>query len=504
MLSTLPKPPLTPKNKRAIAKNSAAYAESTKAVTSQLPANWTEFASLTKIKSAGQVVPFVPYDFQDELIRTIEANQYTCIIKSRQLGISETICSWLLMRALTEPGFTAVVISKTQKDSSDLSDRVKRMANSLGDKCPVFESESKTKLAWVGLGSIEFLASTPRAARSIPSVSVLLLDEAGFIDKIDQIYQAASPTLAMVGEKAKVVMCSTPNGKQGLFWEILGSEGEDSDRIIRECQAIRQSNSIVPFDRLSHHTRFLRCGDWAKVLLHWRSHPIYGVDPDWATKQRVKLRLTQRQWNIEYELELAESGSLVFDSDLIDVAAKGCWVSPLSRNYLAGIDPNFGGDDFFVTQVWDVTDLPYQLVAEYRNNRRSKDYNLAQTLKLLDDYNPAVTSCETNGGGSLILEELTKLRSHLTILGVATTATSKICHTDRIGLLLERNALVFPQECSFNQEAKHFVETTNGKTRSRAAESGYHDDGVMAAAIAFANLDRAIAANWMDVLMSLD
>jgi phage FluMu gp28-like protein len=49
----------------------------------------------------------------------------------------------------------------------------------------------------------------------------VLFDEAGFIDGIDGVYQAAMPTLSMLGDRGKVIFNSTPNGKTGLFYRLL-------------------------------------------------------------------------------------------------------------------------------------------------------------------------------------------------------------------------------------------------------------------------------------------
>ena len=396
------------------------------------------------------------------------------------------------MRALTEPGFTAVVFSKTQKDSSDLCDRIKNMALSLGDRCPDFESESKTKLSWRGLGHLEFLPVTARAARSIPSVSVVLFDEAAFITGIEGVYQAAVPTLSMLGDKGKVIFNSTPNGRQGLFWKLLSSDGEESDRILNAIKEVRvgEPNQFLSSD-----------SGWAKVLLHWRSHPIYAAVTDWANKQRTKLKLTLREWNMEYELDLQESGAGVFDPGLVDADAWGSWQPPtLGQSYLMGIDPSFGSGDYFTCQVWDVTLTPYQLVAQYRENHKTKDYNLANVIQLIDAYHPALISCEVNSGGQLILEELNTTRPGFTYEKVITTNQSKLLHTDRLVLLLERGMLGFPADSHLPDELKGFIEILSGSTRLRQAESGKHDDTVMAAAVAFAHLEKVISASWLDAL----
>lgn len=464
---------------------------------------WACFAPLTQIQTSGTVKPFEPYDYQIELIDSVEQNQNTVICKSRQMGVSETICCYLLMRALTEPGFSAVVFSKTQGDSSELGRRIRDMALSLGALCPVLVSESATKLAFKDLGRIHFLPVTARAARGIPSVSVILFDEAAFIDGIDGVYQAAMPTLSMLGDRGKVIFNSTPNGRSGLFYRLIMAGAGESKKVAETLTAIRQPvNNIVPFQRGQNpYTRSWSHKKWAKVFLHWRSHPLYGADPHWAEKTRIERQLTESQWDQEYELQFSEGLRNLFAIDLVERHQTGAWQPPvLGHRYIAGIDPNLSGNDFYTAQVWDVTSAPYQLVAEYHLNRKTKDYNISQSLYIMEPYAPFMVLVESNNGGNLYLQEYSRLRPSWRFEGICTTNMSKLVNTDRLTLLLERSLLSYPPDSSYAQEAPHFVETSNGISRTRQAESGFHDDGVMAAAIAFALFDEISQKTGADML----
>lgn len=452
------------------------------------------FAPMVNIQSSGTVMSFQPYDFQSQLIREVEQNVQTVITKSRQMGISETICCYLLMRAVTEPGFAAIVFSKTQDDSAKLGKRIRDMAISLGHLCPKLTTESAKKLAFYKLGCIDFLPVTARSARGIPSVSVLFFDEAAFIDGIDGVYQAAVPTLSMLGNKAKVIFNSTPNGRSGLFYRLM-SGPDDEKKAVETCKEIGQaSNSIKPFDRLASHTRSWVNDGWAKVFLHWRAHPIYGKDPDWATKTRIDRKLTQAQWDQEYELAFSEGNASVYPASLIDGAAIGQWALPIDRGqYIVGIDPSFGGADSFVAQVWEVRRGHYSLVSEYSAAHTSKTVNIARVIELIDLYNPINANIEINSGGGIILEDLIKKRPGIRWNEVVTSNRSKIENTDRTVLMMERELIAFPAGSQLHEQLSHFVEQIgtkiNSSTRVRMAESGYHDDAVMAFAIAFANMD---------------
>ena len=453
------------------------------------------FAPMVRIESGGTVVKFTPYDYQSELVQAIEGNSKIVVTKSRQMGISETICCYLLMRAATEPGFTAIVFSKTLDDSGALGRRIRHMAQSLGALCPDFASESDKKLSFKKLGSISFLPGTSRSARGIASVSVIFFDEAAFIDGIDGIYQAAGATTSMLGDKAKFIFNSTPNGRSGLFYRLLISGAEDKKRSIQACKDIATpTNNIQSFDRLRTHTRSWVTSGWCKVFLHWRVHPIYGKDPDWADKKRIAEQLTQAQWDQEFELAFSEGSTSVFPIDLIDVAAIGQWSEPIAgRKYIMGVDPSFGGSDNFVALVWELYQGHYSLVSEYSAAHTSKTVNIHRVVELVDRYKPINVNIEVNSGGGIILEDLIKKRSNINWNEVLTSNRSKIENTDRIVLLMERQAIEFPAESDLAKELPRFVESIGAKmrstTRTRSAESGFHDDAVMACAITFANMD---------------
>lgn len=238
---------------------------------------WNEFAPLTWIKtgdeeSGGSVARFLPYWFQTDLIRRIHNGQNIFILKSRQIGISETVSSYLLNRALTEPGFTAVVISKSQKDSSDLAIRVKFMADSIVGENLEYTTESTKKLSWKGRGTIHFLPATKKGGRGIPACSVLFLDEAAFIDGVEDIYQGAAPSLTKLGRAGKIIVNSTPDTEADWFGRRWTSKLPSNWYEYVENREFTTLQALL--DEIP--------GKWGRVVLHYSMHPEYGKDPSWA------------------------------------------------------------------------------------------------------------------------------------------------------------------------------------------------------------------------------
>ena len=279
---------------------------------------WHEFAPLTWIRTSGTIKPFKPFEIQKKLVQSICDNQYTIILKSRQVGASETVCSYLLCRALTEPGFSAVVFSKTATDSGSLGKRIRAQAASIADSPIEFTTESNSELSFKGLGTIYFLPATPRAARGIPSVSCVVLDEAAFLDGCDAIFTAVQPTMATLGDQGKLIMISTPNGLGNMFSNLW-------------------------------HT----ADEWNKFKIHYSDIPIYANDPEWAEKTKRRSKLTSRAFRQEYELDFVASDAQIYQPDLVELACNGECIETgyIGREYVMSVDPAAGGDDFWCSIV---------------------------------------------------------------------------------------------------------------------------------------------------------
>ena len=425
---------------------------------------WDQFAPLTWIRTSGSVKPFQPFEIQKKLIESICSHQYTIVLKSRQVGASETVCSYLLCRALTEPGFAAVVFSKTATDSGALGKRIRAQAASIEDSSIEFTTESNSELSFKGLGTIYFLPATPRAARGIPSVSVVVLDEAAFLDGADEIYTAAQPTMATLGDKSKLILLSTPNGMGNMFANLW--HGEDDG--------------------------------WNRFKIHYSDIPIYAADPDWAEKTKAKAKLTDRAWRQEYEMDYVASDAQVFPPELVEKACHGrCIESGLiNRDYIMAIDPAGGGDDYWCSVVLDITTAPYQVVNMFRVRYKSSDYCIKQIIEQAENFSPSKVIVEKNGVGAVVSEILSKALAKYMVEPYNTNRPNKISNTDRITYFLEREELKVPRD-PFYQEMLMFRQLETG---DRQAGDGAHDDSVMALALALSVVATTPTTDWLDLI----
>ena len=425
---------------------------------------WDEFAPLTWIRTSGTVKPFEPFQVQKDLIKSICENQYTIILKSRQVGASETVCSYLLCRALTEPGFSAVVFSKTATDSGALGKRIRAQAASIDDASIEFTTESNSELSFKGRGTIYFLPATPRAARGIPSVSVLVLDEAGFLDSAESIYTAALPTMSTLGDKAKLILLSTPNGMGNMFANLW--HGEDDG--------------------------------WNRQKIHYSTIPIYAKDPDWAKKTKEKAKLSERSWRQEYEMDFVASDAQVFPPELVEKACQGKLVETgyINREYVIAVDPAAGGDDYWCSVVLDITTTPYQVVNIFRVRYKSSDWCIKQIIEQSENFSPTKVIVEKNGVGAVVSEILSKALAKYQVEPFHTNRPNKISNTDRITYFLEREELKLPRD-PFYSELLMFRQLETG---DRAAGEGAHDDSVMALALALSSVATTPTTDWLDLI----
>ena len=411
------------------------------------PLNWVDFARNCKIRSGGNVIKFDPYQYQIDLVNLM-LERSVCIVKSRQLGISETITCFMLWRACLNPGYLGLVFSKTQTDSSLLARRMKRMIESLGLKTV---TENLSDIEIKGKGRILFRNSKPDSARGIESVCDVFLDELAFLETGKEVYDALAPAMQMVGDKARVFAVSTPDGKSGFFYDLLTSNNEEKD-IETICEQVSKGDSN-PFQY------WVDSGDWGKVLIHWKAHPKYGGNPKFLEEIHEKQKLS---WDIiqrEYNLSFKDSAIGVFSSDLIRKNAIGSTEENIDKNaeYYCGLDTSTTGADYTVFSILKFKKGKLSLVHLYRKRQQTSEYHLYQIGELISTFKPRKVGVETTGGvGQIYLENLVKQFKNTSIEAIRTTGDSKPVMISNMVLALEKELLNYPPNSPLIDEMLSF------------------------------------------------
>ena len=132
-------------------------------------------------------IPFNLYPFQEDTISDFVTSRFNIILKARQLGISTLTAGYSLWLMTFHQDKNILVIATKQEVAKNLVTKVRVMHANLPSwlkqKCV---EDNKLNLRYMNGSQIKAVSSGPEAARS-EALSLLILDEAAFIDKIDEI-----------------------------------------------------------------------------------------------------------------------------------------------------------------------------------------------------------------------------------------------------------------------------------------------------------------------------
>lgn len=451
-----------------------------------LPTNWAEFASLTEIRSGDGIVRFNPYSYQQSLIELVETHKLTIVGKSRQLGISETVCNYFLYRACVDRSVLAVVLSLGQRETIDLARRVRFAIESLAPLGITTTTDTLTDIQISGGGRLLFRPSNENSTRGLPAVTHALLDEAGFVDNADRIYQAIVPATSTVAEP-HIVVVSTPNGATGWYHSMLSNGGED----LATTTDNMRDGSIAPLQSWSRETT-------GKMLIHWKCHPKFGKQTDYLDRIALETGLSEVVISQEYDLSFNDRDEAVFSAAIVrgaatlDILSKEH--SPDLRYYI-GVDAAGAGMDYTVAIVlgFDGTKNQYAAVDMYRSRKGSIEGDIYKIGELIDKYSPLNVVVESNGVGQVFLEQIGSMSRSTKIEGFHTSQESKTGAIERLHLALEKQMVSLPKSSPIVSELLSFRRV--GKRLEAAPDS--HDDCVMALALCLAGTDFKVSQGSM-------
>jgi hypothetical protein len=217
-------------------------------------------------------------------------------------------------------------------------------------------------------------------ANEVDVHNCILLDEFAFVPNniAEDFFNSVYPTISS-GESTKVVIVSTPKG-MNMFYKMWKN-------------AENEKNSYVPIE------------------VHWNEIP----GRDQKFKEETIRNTSERQWMQEFEcaflgsedtlISSAKLATMVFE-DPVRSAADGLDIfeEPKKDNvYIMCVDTcRAQGADYHAFSVIDVTQMPYRMVAKYRNNtlpvlmyptvidKMGKYYNSAHILLEINDVGSEV------------------------------------------------------------------------------------------------------------------
>ena len=194
-------------------------------------------------------VPFKLFPRQIELLKSFVHYNNTVSIKHRQAGITTVASAWItgqcVFASKTSPETVLCIGNKL-----DISEQLVEKIGTFLDQVPrwfwgkdyyhpdpenpkntksIYKARNKQRIELFNGCKIYARSSGEHAARGISAVSILVFDECAFIQNGVSVYSAAVAATSSVKD-AKILMISTPNGKDQLYYRTYSKalKGENN------------------------------------------------------------------------------------------------------------------------------------------------------------------------------------------------------------------------------------------------------------------------------------
>ena len=161
------------------------------------------------------------FPFQETTLLDLIKNRFVIIGKSRQMGISTLLAAYALLNMIFRKNYKILVIATTQDVAANLVRKVRIMYDNLPTflKAKRLTADNKLSMELPNGSSIKAVSSSASSGRS-EALSLLIIDEAAFVDRFEEIWTSAQMTLATGGD---AVILSTPNGTGNLFHKMFAA-----------------------------------------------------------------------------------------------------------------------------------------------------------------------------------------------------------------------------------------------------------------------------------------
>jgi hypothetical protein len=329
------------------------------------------------------LVPFKMYDFQKRIVNTIHKNRFTICKLPRQSGKSTTTVSYLLHYALFNPNSNIALLANKSNTARDILGRLQLAYENI----PKFLQQGV--LNW-NKGNIELengskvvAAATSSSAIRGGSYNIIFLDEFAFVPSTiaEQFFSSVYPTISS-GKKTKMIIVSTPHG-MNMYYKLW-------------TDAVAKKNDYMPID------------------VHWSEVP--GRDEDW--KEATIRNTSKEQFASEFECEFlgsvdtlispAKIKLLPYKDAITSSGGLDVFESPVKgRTYVCTVDVARGiNKDYSAFVIFDVTEMPYRVVAKYKSNEVKPLVFPHMIEKACIGYNHAHVLVEVNDLGAQISDGL--------------------------------------------------------------------------------------------------
>ena len=231
--------------------------------------------SLDVARFAREQLGFVPDETQERVLNS-RANRgiLNC---TRQWGKSTVTAVMALHRACFKEESLTIAVSPSGRQTGEFMRKAKGFARRLGIEARG-DGDNEISMLFPNRSRIVGLPGSEATVRGFSAVSLLLVDEASCVQ--DELYKAVRPFLAVGG--GDLWLISTPRGKRGFFWDEWSSNS----------------------------------GRWTKFKVPVTECPR--ISREFAEEERAAMG--ERWFQQEYLCEFVDTGSSLFDRDLVERA----------------------------------------------------------------------------------------------------------------------------------------------------------------------------------------
>ena len=340
--------------------------------------NYIKIISLDK-----GLVPFDLYDFQADMVEKFHENRFNIAKLPRQSGKSTVVTAYLLWYTLFNDNVNVAILANKAATAREMLQRLQLSYENLPNWMQQGVVNWNRGSLELENGSKIMAASTSASAVRGMSFNIIFLDEFAFIPThiADEFFSSVYPTISS-GKSTKVIIISTPKG-MNMFYKLW----HDAEKGKNE---------------------------YTTTEVHWSQVP--GRDAEW--KEQTIKNTSEEQFNQEFECEFLGSVNtlitssklkiLAYDDPLTSSAGLDIFEEPIEgHDYVCTVDVARGiTKDYSAFTIIDTTEIPYKLVAKYRNNKIKPLLFPNIIHQVCTQYNHAYTLVEVNDIGGQVADIL--------------------------------------------------------------------------------------------------
>ena len=333
-------------------------------------------------------VPLELFPDQDTLISDYDNYEENIAIKYRQAGVSTVTAAWSSKKLVTakksKPEKILIIANKLDT-SMEFANKIRSFIDQWPDWLGINFSADKNSQKHFKLTNgceVKAVATSKDALRGY-TPTILIFDEAAFIDADDDFWSACMASLSTGG---KVIVISTPNGFDPIYYSIY-------DQALRGMNDFKITDMYWYRDpRYAKNLKLIKCSDIIHYMLNREEYnddeiiiDYSQIDPrerdfeeitskfeegykpysDWFEAMAKKLKFDRRKIAQELECNFLGSGDNVIPNETIERmkdkyirepenkfmgGSLWQWKEPIpGHKYIMGIDVSRGDSEDFTT-----------------------------------------------------------------------------------------------------------------------------------------------------------